>query len=611
MSKNKIFQNAKGIKVTLASHMKGKELKPLSQNKTPFHHPIAKSIKDKEITFSAKDREFIKQCEQSAKLIITNENYKILLNYFSDRRKANDKLGQLYQSLDFSSFVLRLFQKRFKEVYFDGRAVVLRNGEDHSGREGKAYLQKIGTQNDTNDIYLDYLTLEESVLSTLVLPQATSIVIGTGNRSKESEWNIKQEFNESIDIATFSYPAAAEFRDGNTAHYDLLFIVKPENEDPNYKQQLAQIKKNPALLKAAREIYGDSFAFEITSNRDKRFEKVSLGEETYYLNKNAYNTRTINVLKTVLLAADAQMLEQGLGQTIQLKGLGLGAFSFTGAENSKVLQALYIQCVIEALKELQAKKQLKHINCVNLINLPGDYTDPTLNTNVTKQEAIISGIKLLRSVMDPTTNKYKAKVGEIGAVVVCGDSGSKFGNEGNIGLNRDSSDDPAAQYSLLNPLILDPDSNPVLQKKSCIHLVNNGHFKPMPEPKFEIKKLPLKTIGGVSTSWWNIALVGTGIALVAALLFPTVIAQTSVYGLGFIWGIAASSTALAQMMRGKTNSSNMPKHLAVNRISNLTADALGLKQSKHFTPARNIVRHQEINRQEVTKQYALKPMRIR
>lgn len=604
MSKNQFRQTAKSIKASLSTYMKDKKLKPLSQEKNPFHHPLAKSIKDKKIAFSAKDKALIHQCQKSAKLIITKENRKILLNYFIERRKSNDKLGELYQSLTFTDFVLRLFQKRFKEVYFDGRAVVLRNGENHSGHQGKAYLQKIGTPKDTDNIYQEYLTLEESVLSTLVLPQATSIVLGTGNRSEEHQWNIKQEFNESIDIATFSYPAAAEFRNGNTAHYDLHFIVKPQDEDPTYKKQIAQIKNNSALMKAAREIYGDTFAFE--SNKDHGFKTLHVGGETYYLNKNAYKARTKNVLKTVLLAADAQMQEQGLGKTFQLKGLGLGAFSFTGAENSYKLETLYIQCVKDVIKELKTSNQLKYINCVNLINLPSDYADPTLTANITKQEATISGIQLLRSVMDPTTNKHKAKIGEIGGVVVCGDSGSKFGNEGNIGLQRSSSDDPAAQYSLFNPLILDPDANPALGKKDCIQMINNGRFEQMPVPALKTIKLPKKTTTQ-SPNWWHIA--GWGATGLIAL---AITAPVSAFGLGLTWGMVSCALiwGLGFII---TNSigSRSEQNLVKNEIHSNASKDSELKFDKLFTPARSLAQPQKIHvKHQEPDQYASKRMRV-
>ena len=50
------------------------------------------------------------------------------------------------------------------------------------------------------------------------------------------------------------------------------------------------------------------------------------------------------------------------------------------------------------------------------------------------------------------------------------DSGSKVGNEANIGLDRSSSDDPATAYSLLNPEILDFENNKVLMNTNCIYI---------------------------------------------------------------------------------------------------------------------------------------------
>ncbi len=469
------------VKDAIGKAIAGKDLKPCSGANNPFHNPIAKGIMEKQITFSSTEQDIIRECQNSARLVITSENHDILLNYFLERRKSDDKLGNLYKSIPFSSFVLRLFQKRFKEVYYDGRAIVLRDGKSYGnadGSNGKAFLRRIGTPEDVAEIYKEYLTLEESVLSSLVLPQATSIVIGTGNRSEEKSWNVAKELKESIDVATFSYPAAAEFRNGNTAHYDYFFIVKPDQEDETYKQQVALIKNNPALMQVARSLYGDTFAFEIENKADQRFETINADGQIYYLNKNAYLARTKNILKSLLMAADLQMCEQGLGKTFQLKGLGLGAFSFSGQENNEKLQALYIQCLKSVLEDKDFK--LKHINCINLINLPSDMKE--LKAGEVKKENTTSAIKLIRTCMEPTSNLHVAKIGEIGGVVVCGDSGSKFGNEGNIGLDRSSSDDPAAQYSLLDPLILDFEVNPKLQNKDCIHVIADSTLKPLAEP---------------------------------------------------------------------------------------------------------------------------------
>jgi hypothetical protein len=59
--------------------------------------------------------------------------------------------------------------------------------------------------------------------------------------------------------------------------------------------------------------------------------------------------------------------------------------------------------------------------------------------------------------MDPTSMSHaKGFDIDIGGTVFCGDSGSLVGNEGNMGLDRSSSDNLATQYSLWDPQILAP-----------------------------------------------------------------------------------------------------------------------------------------------------------
>ena len=471
---------AASFKRSIRETIKTEALLPHSTEPSPFHNPIAQKIKEGKIGFSGPHQATLQDCRNSAKLIITAENCQILLNYFEERKTINDKLGNLYKTLSFTDFILRLAHKRFKEVYYDGRAVVLRDGRDFGGfRGGKGFLRQLGTQQDKKNLFEEYLTMEESTLSPLVIPQATSVVIGTGSRSHESNWDVKRELNESIDIATFSYPAAAEFRGGHTAHYDLLFILKPQSPDADYLYNVDLIRKNPALMNAAKRIYGAPLVFDIDTIDEHHFEMIRSNEgKVYYLHKSTYLARTKNTLKSVLLAADMQMKADNLGRTFQLKGLGLGAFSFSGNENTEKLQALYIQSLLELLSE--ESFALTHIQCINLINLPTDLARKPGGPFILAEQAI-KNIRLIQTVMDPTSSLHQASIGEIGGVVVCGDSGSKFGNEGNIGLGRSSSDDPAAQYSLIDPLILDPDANPVLKHKNCIQVIRQGALSPCPE----------------------------------------------------------------------------------------------------------------------------------
>lgn len=467
-----MIEGAVKLKGKIKASQKSSTFTPVKSH-TPFHHPFAKSLKEGQIVLSTEETALLKACRDSARIIIHQEDYQILKNYFEKRKKENDKLGNLYKTFSFSDFILRLVNKRFKVVYFDGRNVVLRNDEFKGGKDGKNFLQSIGSNADEANLYKEYLALEEAVLSPLVLLQATSIIIGTGSRTEEIYWNIKKEYDESIDIATVSYPAAVEFRNGNTAHYDLYFIARSERDI--YTKEVDAIKKNPALVNAARKIYGENLAFEKDKN-DKDFVTLVVTDNRFYILKRAYINKTKIILRNALQAADAQMRQDHLGKTFQLKGLGLGAFAFSGKENGQILQKLFI----DALKELLMDNtfSLSHINCINLINLPTDFDDQSMKDGTIIEEGLMNGIKILRSVMDPTSAKNKKSVGEIGGMVVCGDSGSKFGNEGNEGLDRSSSDDPASQYSLLDPLILDPEANLKLQDKKGISILNKGSFEP-------------------------------------------------------------------------------------------------------------------------------------
>jgi hypothetical protein len=477
---------AKAVKTRLSTSFEGKALTPLDQSYGPFRNPIAWKVKQEEIAFGKEEKAFIEKCQSSAKLAITDENYQILKEFFDDRKQVADILGKYYQTLSFDNFILRLFHNRYTEVYFGGRAVVLKDGEDvsrcmgdHTGITGRQFLRDVGTADDTQQHYKNYLTLEEAALSHLILPIATSIVIGTGSRS--DTWDVKKELGESIDVSTFSYPAAAEFRDGSTAHYDLYFLTKPQNLDEyakaEFQMQVALIKSNPALMKAARGIYGSKFAFE----EDVATEFLSVDNKRFYLHKNAYLARTKNMLKTLLLANDQQMKEMGLGQTFQLKGLGLGAFSFT--VSTPLIETMFRQALNEVLNDPTVI--LQHINCINLINLPSirEKADGTI-----VELPSVRNIRLIDSKMSQPTSKIHSQAigtGEIGSVVICGDSGSKVGNEGNMGAQRSSSDDPASQYSLLNPTILDPDVNPALKEIKCVQVLKTKvapDVTPIPSP---------------------------------------------------------------------------------------------------------------------------------
>ena len=430
-----------------------------------------------------KDKQILNDMQpfiNSVKLCVTEENLKIITKYFNAKKREKGKMPDLYNSFAaVEDFILRLYVKRYKSVYLDGRMIYLRNNSRHTSTSdaGKLWLRDVGSITDSS-YYKEYLTLEELVFSALIIPQVTSIIIGTGYRPKTQFNNLTvvEQLNHSINIACISYPAAAEFRGGATVHYDLYAILRPYASNKKavkkYKDVIDAIKEDPALLQAMVSIYGKHSY--VASNSIPGTSEVNL-DNGYYISIPAYRARTINLLTSLLLSSDQQMQEHNLGKTFQLKGLGLGAFAFNAQDTKalKILQELYIYCVKAAVCEVQ--QRLSHINHINIINLPSSFranSQPLLNLKELKSENFNITISVSTCNMNPSNRNFKANIGEIGGISTCGDSGSFFGNEGNIGFGTHSSDNPATQISLAIPDILNPDENDALNK-NCIFIISN------------------------------------------------------------------------------------------------------------------------------------------
>jgi len=458
----------------------------------PFQNPIAAKIAKSSAEFNRQETALINYCKESASVFVTEENRAILEQYLAEKKRQNSKLGQLYRDRQFSvdDLILRLMGKRYKEIYFDGRVIVPRSdgdpldrmlkqsnfykrGLNKSGEVGRTeILDVIGTNQDQFEVYKEYLTLEESVLSALILPQTVSLVIGNGNRNAEGVINYRSEYADSIDIATFSYPAAAEFRGGVSAHYDMSFCCIPLNPTPEFIDRRKNLLQNQPLLNAGAQIYGPRTALSFSNIGEAQKSREFTELSGFLLHTEAYKSRTKNTLRQVLLAADQQMAEFGLGEVCNLKGLGLGAFAFSGEEGK--MEPLYLESLNEVLND--PTFLLHHIKQINLVNLPSMRAEIKRGRNKEDtQYTVVQHPKCLvtRSGMNPTSTKIKFSKGEIGGTVFCGDSGSEVGNEGNIGLARSSSDDPATQYSLWDPTILDSRANLRLQTPGCIKRLGN------------------------------------------------------------------------------------------------------------------------------------------
>jgi hypothetical protein len=116
------------------------------------------------------------------------------------------------------------------------------------------------------------------------------------------------------------------------------------------------------------------------------------------------------------------------------------------------------------------ENSLNYIQCINLINLPttfGKLKERKID------EFTCNNTKVIRTDMDPTIANNIFVTDTIGATVFCGDSGSQVGNEGNIGLMRNSSDDPATLYSLLYPEIFNHKKNATLKTSDCLFVLSN------------------------------------------------------------------------------------------------------------------------------------------
>ena len=68
------------------------------------------------------------------------------------------------------------------------------------------------------------------MLTPLLLPQVTSIIIGTGTRDAEKP--ALEDAGDSIDLAVLTSAVAPEFSDGYTLHLDVLFCLVAEHINP-------------------------------------------------------------------------------------------------------------------------------------------------------------------------------------------------------------------------------------------------------------------------------------------------------------------------------------------------------------------------------------------
>jgi len=460
----------------------------------PFQNPIAYVVDRNPPAFTPEERDVLKACDESARVVIAAQHIPVLQRYFAEQSATDTIMGRFYRTMTFDDFLLRLLQKRYRTVYLDGRLLVPRSNTDVLAKaiwkfrithffssnpffRYRQIISMVGTEADHDKIYEEYLTLNELILTPLLLPQVISIMIGTGSR--EIDWPCISEAKWSTDLAVLTSAVAPEFSDGITLHLDLLFCVVIENPPKVIESHIQNLQQDKPLMHAARDIYGGKLAIDFTAedakqNQSGEFIHLSVMSQDMWLYKPAYYARVKTLLTTLLLSSDEAMQRANTGTVFNLKGMGLGAFGFSEPDNQIIMERLYIDAVIEVLAEISP--ELQHIRTVNLINLPSDWQNQQ-TWNEIHQIAEFGDIQLTRSVMSPTDKKHPKRDGEVGATHFCGDSASLVGNEAQIGSPRDSSDDPAGVYSQLNPTQLDPSANSRLQSTDCFFILdplNNG-----------------------------------------------------------------------------------------------------------------------------------------
>lgn len=455
---------------------------PLKASGSVLTNPIAFQHAKNPPQYTPEELAELAACRNSARLVIEKSQLKVLQDYFHEKSDTDTVMGKYYRELSFSDFFLRLYQKRYRTIYLNGRMLIPRSADDILAKaKSKFYyshffssnpycryldlISMIGSEADKSGLYREYLTVQEMMLTPTIIPQGLSIMIGTGSR--DDHWPVAEEALAATDLAVLSSAVGPEFNDGATLHLDSQWIVLADQSTDQGYAHIEALKADKPLVNAARKLYGGALAIDFhpwMARRDKtrNFLLMIVGDQKYWLYKPAYQARLRTLLKTLLLSSDEAMHLANTGTVFNLKGLGLGAFGFSGRINQNILEQCYIDTVKSVLAEIAGL--FKHITVVNLINLPSDWSDQNPVTPVSEY----AGVSLIRSVMSPTEKTIPGRTEVIGGTHACGDSASMWGNEGQIGARRSDSDDPATAYSVLDPLMYDPAHNKRFQSTESI-----------------------------------------------------------------------------------------------------------------------------------------------
>lgn len=454
--------------------------------KKGLQNPIAESVANNSTT--SESTESLKYC---GRLYVSPEDKVALEKYFNAVKESETALGKFYRDeiKTVDNLIKRLAEKRYLVAYLNGQYLEPREKNDvldrhipsgYSDVMQKAEMirklfERIGTDDDTDEIYREYITLDEMAVSGMVLICKTDIVVGRGSRGPrcydQDTWNqiksdfFKEQSENTATAAVYSYPSGIEYRGFTSASLDSVFTIVSNEENTEFTRRVNRVKKGEFFDNTLYGLYGSQSALDFTfdearaafrSKDNNDWIKLDPfdGKERY-LYKPAYYYKTKRILTQIILANDLQMRELGLGKVLNLKGLGLGAFGLGDDDNTK-LREIFYKALRDAFKELSG--ELSYISRINLINEPYQYF-PELPSKLEELDKD-GNIVLSKNCMDALTRyvvpkgdpNYGNKEYEVGATVFCGDSASMPGNEAWLGSPAFSSDDPATLYSMAHPL---------------------------------------------------------------------------------------------------------------------------------------------------------------
>ncbi|HHT0593541.1 TPA: hypothetical protein ACTXXA_001450 [Legionella anisa] len=410
---------------------------------------------------------FVNLLDENCYQLILDEHLAILEKFYKTKQQEHTFLGNLYRKITFEEMICRLIKARYEAAYQDGRLLCYRDGHNalieplhHLSDRDK--LLAVGTPEDKSKLYEHYLTMEESALSHLVSANGYFLPIENGVRYKNNgvipnyrSGNALQELEKAhLGPVLINYAVGPELRNGQSLHYDALMCLEYADEKPGHPHYDRRTKalNHKSFASVAQDLYGDEYPQGPKSKEACQLIKFKLpqgelGFKEAYFYVNAYKTRLRHTLKQTLMASDLFMLEPGV---IRLKGLGLGAFGISSLEG--LLESLYL----EVLNELLSTLPLKKINKIELINFPSlmnrldlhpddlDYymnygEDMSYPAQIAHPRIVV--VQKLTPCLSGAEEAYLA-------TQVCGDSISRPGNEGAVGLPPHSSDEASMYYSL-------------------------------------------------------------------------------------------------------------------------------------------------------------------